>query len=52
MTPHPVVIFFSNDNRMGVPSGSHIRAIVVLNFFIRVQEERIRVQEELVSTLP
>jgi len=33
---------------MGVPSGSHIRAIVVLNFFIRVQEERIKVQEELV----
>jgi len=31
-----------------VSSGSHIRTIVVLKFFIRVQEERIRVYEELV----
>ena len=41
--------FFSNENRMTYSSGSHIRAIMVLNFFIRVQEECIRVQEELVS---
>ena len=39
---------FENNNRIEVSSGSHIRAIVVLRFFIRVQEERIRVQEELV----
>jgi len=26
---------------MGVPSGSHIRTIVILNFFIRVQEELV-----------
>jgi len=32
---------------MNRPSGSHIRVIVVLNFFIKVQEERIRVHEEL-----
>ena len=38
---HPVVNFFSNDNRIGVPSGFHIRAIVILNFFIRVQEELV-----------
>ena len=44
------------NNRMEVSSSSHIRAIVVLKFFIRVheirirvQEERIRVQEELVQ---
>jgi len=45
---HPVVNFFSNDNRMEVSYGSHIRVIVILRFFIRVQEDGIRVQEELV----
>jgi len=33
---------------MKVLSGFHIRTIVILRFFIRVQEERIRIQEELV----
>jgi len=32
-----------------VSSGSHIKTIVVLRFFIKVQEERIKVQEELVN---
>jgi len=31
-----------------VPSGSHISAIVIFRCFIRVQEECIRIQEELV----
>jgi len=61
--PYPVVIWKKINNRMcrpsgfqfffkwqpdGASSGSHIRAIVVLKFFIRVQDERIRVQEELI----
>jgi len=31
---HPVVNFFSNDNRMGVLSDFHIRTIVILNFLL------------------
>jgi len=46
---HLDVNFFSNDNRMEVSSDFHIRATVVLNFFIKVQEEHIRVHEELVA---
>jgi len=39
--------FFSNDNRTACSSGFHIRTIMVLNFFIRMQEECIRLHEEL-----
>jgi len=47
--------FFWNVNRMEIPSGSYfftrinrIGSIVELKFYIRVQEEDIRVQEEFV----
>jgi len=38
--------FFSNDNRMKLSSSYHIRIIAVWNFFIKVQKEPIKVQEE------
>jgi len=31
---HPVVNFFSNDNRMGVPSGSHFEIKMITGFSI------------------
>jgi len=47
--------FFLNVNRMRVPSNSYffarmnrIGSVVKLKFYIRVQEEDIRVQEEFV----
>jgi len=51
--------FFWNVNRMGVSSDSYfftrinqIGSIVKLKFYIKVQEEDIRVQEEFVSISP
>ena len=45
---HPVVIWKKINNRMEVSSDCHTRTFTVWNFFIRVQKEPIRVQEELV----
>jgi len=42
MTPHPVVIWKKINNRMSRLSGSHIKTIVVSKFFIKIQEEGIR----------
>jgi len=50
--PHPIVIWKKINNRMEVSSGCHIRVIAIWNFFIKVQEEPIRVQEELVQLPP